>query len=50
MMNVVSVFFVQAQSVAVRTLVLMAGLMAVNVLMSQAQQGSLIVPRAPHES
>jgi MFS family permease len=36
-------FFVPAQSVAVRTLVPIAGLMAVNGLMSQAQQGSLIV-------
>jgi MFS family permease len=43
MMSVVSAFFVPAQSVAVRTLVPMAGLMAVNGLMSQAQQGSLIV-------
>src|SRR5712691_1277261 len=42
-MSVVSAFFVPAQSVAVRTLVPMAGLMAVNGLMSQAQQGSLIV-------
>ena len=38
-MSVVSAFFVPAQSVAVRTLVPMAGLMAVNGLMSQAQQG-----------
>ena len=43
MMSVVSAFFVPAQSVTVRTLVPMAGLMAVNGLMSQAQQGSLIV-------
>ena len=42
-MSVVSAFFVPAQSVAVRTLVPMAGLMAVNGLMSQAQQGSLIL-------
>ncbi len=42
-MSMVSAFFVPAQSVAVRTLVPMAGLMAVNGLMSQAQQGSLIV-------
>jgi len=42
-MSVVSAFFVPAQSVAVRTLVPMAGLMAVNGLMSQAQQGSMIV-------
>jgi len=42
-MSVVSSFFIPAQSVAVRTLVPMAGLMAVNGLMSQAQQGSQIV-------
>lgn len=42
-MSVVSAFFVPAQSVAVRTLVPIAGLMAVNGLMSQAQQGSLIL-------
>jgi len=42
-MSVVSAFFVPAQSVAVRTLVPIAGLMSVNGLMSQAQQGSLIV-------
>ena len=42
-MSVVSAFFVPAQSVAVRTLVPVAGLMAVNGLMSQAQQGALIV-------
>src|SRR5258708_1754062 len=41
-MSVVSAFFVPAQLVAVRTLVPMAGLMAVNGLMSQAQQGPLI--------
>jgi len=42
-MSVVSTFFVPAQSVAVRTLAPLAGLMAVNALMSQAQQGSQIV-------
>jgi len=42
-MSVVSAFFVPAQTVAVRTLVPMPGLMAVNGLMSQAQQGALIV-------
>jgi DHA3 family macrolide efflux protein-like MFS transporter len=42
-MSVVSTFFVPAQSVAVRTIAPMAGLMAVNGLMSQAQQGSMIV-------
>src|ERR1700753_3393176 len=42
-MSVVSAFFVPAQSVAVRTLVPMAGLMAANGLMSQAQQGALIL-------
>lgn len=42
-MSVVSSFFIPAQSVAVRTLAPMAGLMAVNGLMSQAQQGSQIV-------
>ena len=42
-MSVVSAFFVPAQSVAVRTIVPMAGLMAVNGLMSQAQQGSMIL-------
>lgn len=42
-MSVISSFFVPAQTVAVRTLVPMAGLMAVNGLMSQAQQGSMIV-------
>jgi MFS transporter, DHA3 family, macrolide efflux protein len=42
-MSVVSAFFVPAQSVAVRTLVPMTGLMAVNGLMSQAQQGALIL-------
>src|SRR5258708_19530516 len=41
-MSVVSAFFVPAQLVAVRSLVPMAGLMAVNGLMSQAQQGPLI--------
>src|SRR5262249_57734328 len=49
-MSVVSAFFVPAQSVAVRTLVPMAGLMAVNGLMSQAQQGALILaPSVPGE-
>src|SRR5947209_11957307 len=43
LMSVVSAFFVPAQSVAVRTLVPMAGLMAVNGLMSHAQQGSMVV-------
>ena len=42
-MSVVSSFFIPAQSVAVRTLVPMAGLMAVNGLMSQANQGSQII-------
>ncbi|MFN7931892.1 MAG: MFS transporter [Bryobacteraceae bacterium] len=42
-MSVVSAFFVPAQSVAVRTLVPTGGLMAVNGLMSQAQQGALIL-------
>jgi MFS family permease len=42
-MSVFSSFFVPAQSVAVRTLAPMAGLMAVNALMSQAQQGSQII-------
>ncbi|MBS1829098.1 MAG: MFS transporter [Acidobacteria bacterium] len=42
-MSVVSAFFVPAQSVAVRTMVPMAGLMAVNGLMSQANQGALIL-------
>jgi MFS family permease len=42
-MSVVSSFFIPAQSVAVRTLAPMAGLMAVNGLMSQAQQGSQII-------
>src|SRR5262249_274039 len=42
-MSVVSSFFIPAQSVAVRTLAPMAGLMAVNGLMSQAQQGSMII-------
>jgi MFS family permease len=42
-MSVVSSFFVPAQSVAVRTLTPMAGLMAANGLMSQAQQASQIV-------
>src|SRR5215469_8208126 len=42
-MSVVSSFFVPAQSVAVRTLTPVAGLMAANGLMSQAQQGSQII-------
>jgi len=42
-MSVVSSFFVPAQSVAVRTLAPMNGLLAVNGLMSQAQQGSMIL-------
>ena len=42
-MSVVSAFFVPAQSVALRTLTPMAGLMAANGLMSQAQQGSQII-------
>ncbi len=39
----VSAFFVPAQSVAVRTITPMAGLLAVNGLMSQALQGSQIL-------
>jgi MFS family permease len=42
-MSVVSTFFAPAQSVAVRALAPVAGLMAVNGLMSQAQQGSQII-------
>jgi MFS transporter, DHA3 family, macrolide efflux protein len=42
-MSVVSAFFVPAQSVAVRTLVPMAGLLAANGLMSQAPQAAMIV-------
>jgi MFS family permease len=42
-MSVVSSFFIPAQSVAVRTIAPLAGLMAVNALMSQAQQGSQII-------
>ena len=42
-MSVVSSFFIPAQSVAVRTLTPMMGLMAANGLMSQAQQGSQII-------
>ena len=42
-MSVVSSFFIPAQSVAVRTITPMAGLMAANGLMSQAQQGSQII-------
>jgi MFS family permease len=45
-MSVVSAFFIPAQSVAIRTLVPMAGLMAVNGLMSQAAQGSQIIAPA----
>src|SRR6266702_8315201 len=45
-MSVVSSFFMPAQSVAVRTLVPAAGLMAVNALMSQAFQGSQIISPA----
>jgi MFS transporter, DHA3 family, macrolide efflux protein len=43
LMSVVSSFFIPAQSVAVRILTPMAGLMAANGLMSQAQQGSQII-------
>ena len=43
LMSVVSTFFIPAQSVAVRTVTPMAGLMAANGLMSQAQQGSQII-------
>src|SRR5260370_38188757 len=42
-MSAVSAFLVPARSVAVRTLVPMAGLLAVIGLMSQAQPGLLIV-------
>src|SRR6516225_8112273 len=42
-MSVVSSFFIPAQSVAVRALTPIAGLMAANGLMSQAQQGSQII-------
>jgi MFS family permease len=45
-MSIVSTFFVPAQQVAVRLITPMAGLMAVNGLMSQAQQGSLIIAPA----
>jgi len=45
-MSAVSSFFIPAQQVAVRVLTPMAGLMAVNALMSQAQQGSLILAPA----
>ncbi len=40
---IVSAFFIPAQSVAVRTIAPMTGLMAVNALMSQAIQGSQII-------
>src|SRR5262249_57665581 len=43
-MSVVSSFFIPAQSVAVRTLAPMAGLMAVNGVMLQGQPGSPIIP------
>lgn len=39
----VSAFFIPAQSVAVRTITPMAGLMAVNALMAQAFQGAQII-------
>jgi MFS family permease len=42
-MSTVSSFFIPAQSVAIRTLTPLAGLMAANGLMSQAQQGSQII-------
>lgn len=45
-LSTVSSFFVPAQSVAVRTIAPMAGLMSVNALMSQAVQGSQIVSPA----
>ncbi|MCC6862781.1 MAG: MFS transporter [Bryobacterales bacterium] len=45
-MSVVSSFFIPAQQVAVRAITPAAGLMAVNGLMSQAQQGSLIIAPA----
>ena len=45
-LSAVSSFFIPAQSVAVRTLVPAAGLMAVNALMSQAVQGTQIVSPA----
>jgi MFS family permease len=45
-MSTVSSFFMPAQQVAVRVLTPMTGLMAVNALMSQAQQGSQIIAPA----
>jgi len=42
-MAAVSAFFIPAQSVAVRAITPMAGLLAVNGLMSQAMQGSQII-------
>jgi MFS family permease len=45
-LSTVSSFFVPAQSVAVRAIAPVAGLMAVNALMSQAVQGSQIVSPA----
>ncbi len=45
-MSIVSSFFIPAQSVAVRTLTPMAGLIVANGLMSQAQQGSQIIAPA----
>lgn len=45
-LSTVSSFFVPAQSVAVRALVPMTGLLAVNALMSQAIQGAQIVSPA----
>ena len=42
-MSTVSSFFIPAQSVAIRTLTPLTGLMAANGLMSQAQQGSQII-------
>jgi MFS family permease len=46
LLSVVSSFFVPAQSVAVRALVPLAGLMSVNALMTQAVQGSQIISPA----
>jgi len=45
-MSTVSSFFIPAQQVAVRVLAPLTGLMAVNALMSQAQQGSQIIAPA----
>ncbi len=45
-MSIVSSFFIPAQQVAVRVITPTTGLMAVNGLMSQAQQGSLIIAPA----